>query len=318
MRPAQYIALYIAGGLVLIGSHVIGLVLMAVAGLIGLAALLDRPDFWPRFKQVLAANIALALLAAPWILQILLSTGTHPGLLKLHAGDIVWMVFNMAGFPGLGQLSKPFEIILFLLAGSAILLCWLNNRRTLGLMLLPLIVILPLTLAAPHLLRPVLENRVVLPIALGIAMGFGVAVSHIPVRAVRLGLVAAILAAGLGSTLAEMTDRQKPDDYRGAYAFIDGNGYTGAPVLVCRNYGGAALAFERENDIFYYKPDGVLEQSRPGYWRVAAIPAVQLEVMPAAEIDSRIGGGFLLEEGLTTLFARSDRIAFVRPFCPAR
>ena len=299
----------------MIGMHAIGLVLMAIVGLIGLAALIDPRERWARLKLLIGANLAVLVLSGAWIVQILTASDDHPGLTKMPVSTLSWFIFNMTGFPALREFSKPFDIALCLFAVGAVCLAWRDRLRTQAVMLACLILLFPLVLGGMQLFRPVLENRVVLPSVIGMTMGFGVAAAYIPQRGVRLAIVALIAGAGLASTLIEMSDRKKPDDYRGAYAFIDAHGFAGAPIIVCRNYSGAALWLERENEIHYFKPDGVLEQSRPGYWQVAAIHVAPLEMMPAREIDRRLGGGYLLEEGLETMLGRPDRIALVRPWC---
>lgn len=316
LRPAGYMALYVIGGLIMIGSHVIGTVFMAIIGCVGLFAAWDAEDRAKAVRTAIIANFLLALLAAPWILHILSISDDHPGLMGKPVTLLTWYITNMSGFPGLGWVAKLIEPFFYLCAFLSIFAAWNLGRRTLSVLLFGLIILIPLSIGLLHLRQPILEDRVVLPVIVGISMGVGVALAWIRSRALQIGLIAVFVAASAASTGVEMMNHQKLDNYRGGLAMADANGFEGAAIVTCRHYSGVAILSERSDaNVYYFKPDGVLEQSRAGYWRIAAVPVHELEPKPAPEIDAWLGGGYMLENGLETMLARHDQIAFLRPWC---
>ncbi|GAB5458910.1 MAG: hypothetical protein Hens3KO_19400 [Henriciella sp.] len=315
-KQAVYAGLYIAGGLVMIGAHDIGLILMGLVGLVGLAAWRDAVKVQSAFYTFFVANLGLLILAGPWILHILMAAGSHPGLTTNSITLLPWYIGNMAGFPGLGGAAKLFELLMIGIALIGIMAAWKGQRRTLAVLLFVLVIVFPILLAGLHLYQPVLANRVILPIAIGFSAAFGVGVMYIKSGRVRHLVTVVLLAAGLISSVNELAYRQKWDDPRGAVAFAVSNEFASAPLLVCRNYTGATLVHEAPgSQIFFYHDGDVLEQSKPGYWKIAAIPISQLSHLSAREIDTWLGGGYVLANGLNEVFSGTDKIAFIRRFC---
>lgn len=315
-RLRLYAGLFVLGGLVQIGSHALGLVMMAIVGTLGLVVIYFSEDRSRTLKTYLLANIMLLVIGAAWIWQIVAMSGDHPGLEVKPVTLLIWHLLNVEGFPGLPFGAKLFELILFAVAFLAIPLMWLARKRDIAVLLIGLLIILPVSIAILHLKQPFLANRVVVPCVLGICMAFGIGASQIRSGVLRLSAIVLVCGAALLSTIYELTHHEKWEDYRGAFAIADEAGFGASPVLTCRHYSGFAVLAERSTaDVYFYKSGQLLQQSKPGYMRIAAYPLPQIGDTPVEEIDDHLGGGFLLPGGLRQLLEVEDKIVFLRPFC---
>lgn len=321
-RPAIYAALYIIGGGFAIYSHIIGLIAMALIGFSGLAGgLLSGQDNTARLRFVrawLLRNVILFVFTLPWLIAIPGASGTFPGLADgLPLSLVHWYYRNVTGFPGLANLSLPFEAILYALATLSIPIAWLSGRKGLALLLAGLIIAYPLVIMAMHLRQPIFGNRIFLPSIIGVTLGAGYALSRLkPIRAMTV--TGALLAvAAFISSAYELAHRVKLEDFPGAYAFAEQNGFDAAPTLTCVHFQtAAAWEARRQGRILYIRGSEVLHYKGPEYWQAARMGMSWLRAANAREIDAALGGGWLIEGGLEAALSNDDQVIFIRAFCP--
>lgn len=316
LKPLHYCGLYVIGSVLMIGAHSLGPILTVLAGITGLVACLDSETRVQAFKQFIMANIVLLVLGAPWALYALLGAGSHPGLAEDSLSLLPYYIGNVTGFPGMGGFSKPFEILFYLAVLGGTITAWLNGQKPLAVFLLMFSIVLVMVLAGLHARQPILANRVVLPIVIGFAAAAGVALADIKNGLARGIVFGVLFSAGLYSAVNELTHRLKWDDARGAIALIDQSGFEQAPILICRNYEGAGIGLEAPGkQIFFYLDGDVLEQTKPNYWQLSAIPVADVAQSSAAQIDARLGGGYLVEGGLDSVLSGTHQVSFIRRFC---
>lgn len=323
MRPnlhsaRTYAVFYVVGGAIAIYSHILGLIVMGLIGFASLAAGATG-DNRPRFvRDWFVRNAILFVITLPWLLAIPAATGTFPGIAGDNSPlDIQWFYRNVNGFAGLGGPGILFEALFFGLAGLSIPIAWLSGRRGLAYTLLGLIVLFPIIVLILHLRQPLLANKILLPGIIGLCLGAGYALSRLKPRLAASGIGAVLVLAAAGSSLNELGHRIKSEDYRGAFALAEANGFGEAPVITCVHF-HAAAAWENRRDgrTLHYRRGEILNYKGPEYWQAARLTMPVLRASDAFEIDAALGGGWLIPGGLEGALAGDTQALFIRPSCP--
>jgi len=317
-RPRIYNALYVIGAAIAIYSHLIGLIVMALIGFASLAAGVMGPARGRFMRGWLTRNLILLMITLPWLLQIPAASASFPGLSGTNSLiDIHWFYRNATGFPGLNGAPALIELLLYAVAALSTPLAWHSGRRGLALMLGGLIVLYPLIILGLHIRQPILSNKVLLPSILGITLGAAYTLAVLRPKLLGVALATILGMAALWSSVTELKHHIKMEDYGGAFAYVDAQGYGDAPVLTCIHFSAAAVwEARREANILYSRGSNVIHYQGRDYWQAAARSMVWLRAASAREIDAELGGGWLIEGGLATALAGQTQLAFMRPFCP--
>lgn len=316
--PRAYSLLYIIGGGVAIYSHMLGLVVMGLIGFASLGAGLIQHDPKQFLREWFIRNIILFAITLLWLVQIPSAVGTFPGLSGDNALlDIQWYYRNITGFPGLEKISILFEGLFYLAAGLSILLAWRANRRGLAVMLGCLIVLFPLVVLGLHIRQPLLANKVLLPGIIGVTLGAAYTFSRLRSDWMGLALAGIIGLAGLASSVTELRHHIKAEDYPGAFAYVDANGFAQAPILTCNHFATAAAWEARPSARFLqYRGGDIIHYQGREYWQAAARSMSWLRAASATDIDQELGGGWMIDGGLEAAFSAQPKLAFMRPNCP--
>lgn len=309
LRPNAYAALYVIGGAIAIWSHIIGLIVMALIGFASLAAGWMAGDQRIAFARAwFVRNLIVFVIVLPWLVQIPSAIATFPGVNPAPITDAPWYFRNATGFPGAGPVAIMFEALLYGLALLSLPLAWRAGRRDLGLLLGALVVVYPLLITVLHLQTAILTNRVFLPATLAIAFGAAWSLSRFRAPSAGLALAAALIAVSALSTATELRHRIKPEDYRGAYAFADAEGYGDAPVIVTASFPAtAAWAARPGQRIYFDERGGVLRYPGPGFWAIAGNSMNAFRLSSAQDMDAALGGGLLVEGGLDKALEEDER-----------
>ncbi len=305
LGPRRCAALYVIGGAIAIWSHVIGLIVMALIGFASLAAGWMAGGERLGFARAwFVRNFILLVIVLPWLVQIPSAMATFPGVNPAPVIDAPWYFRNATGFPGAGPVAILFEALLYGLALLSVPLAWRGGRRDLALLLGALIIVYPLIITALHLQTAILTNRVFLPATLAIAFGAAWSLSRLRAPRAGLALAAVLIAVSALSTANELRHRIKPEDYRGAYAFADTEGYGDAPVIVTASFPAtAAWAASPGRRVYFSERGGLLRYPGPDFWKIAGNSINAFRRSSAREIDTALDGGLLVEGGLAEALA---------------
>ncbi|MDP3460030.1 MAG: glycosyltransferase family 39 protein, partial [Hyphomonas sp.] len=201
LRPRTYAALYVLGGAIAIYSHLMGLVAMAVIGFASLASGAQGEGSRPFIRDWFVRNIILFVVVLPWLVLIPSAMSTFPGLADVSPALAHWYYRNVAGFPGLTAIGAPFELLLLAAAGLSIPVAWFARQRALAIFFLGMIIVYPLIITLLHLRpgQPILSNRAMMPILVGVPFGAAYAFAMLKPRIAGTVLALIVSAAALAS-----------------------------------------------------------------------------------------------------------------------
>jgi mannosyltransferase len=310
-----YWALYIVGGSIAIYSQILALVGMGLIAAAECGSALSTKGRLAYLRSWFLRNALLGILALPWLLSIPSATETFSGIFADHGfRELSWMFGNVSGFPGLGGIGpvvKLFELSLYIACAGGIAAAWSDGRRALSLTLGALVVVYPLSVFAIDFLRPIISNRVLLPVVIGITVATGYFLSRISPRRIGASAIGILGLTGLFSTAFELRHHVKPEDYRAAFAIADAEGFSVAPVITCID-GGAAAAYETDvaARILYYRNGETMLYPGPEYWQASSQSMKVFRASSATELDTYLGGGLLFKGGLAEALAGDNMAGF--------
>jgi len=315
-----YWALYLVGGSIAIYSQILALVGMGLIAAAECGSAIFSNGRSAHLRDWFWRNALLGLIALPWLLQIPSAVGTFPGLFAPHGfRELVWMFNNISGFPGLGGvglIAKSLEISLFIACGGGILTAWLDGKRALSLVLSFFVLVYPLGVFAIDLMSPILSNRVLLPVVIGVTISAGYLLSSIGARAIGSSAFVILGISGLVSSGIELRHRVKPEDYRTAFAIVASEGFAAAPVITCLDF-GAAAAYEAAPAarILYYRNGETMLYPGPEYFQAARQSMTVFRASSAQDLDAYLGGGLLFTGGLAEALAGDSQVVIMRLPC---
>lgn len=323
LSARAYTLLYVAGGALSVYSQLIGLVALALIGFASLAAGLVREPAGSRpvcARSWVLINLPLGLIALPWLIQIPGLSGAREAFnTDLGLRDGVWMMRNMAGFPGLGPATRLFDLVWYGLVLAGIGLSWRQRTPSLAAALAALALAYPVAILVLHSQSGILTNRVMLPAGLGAGLAAGLALSLVPGARVRAVLVATFTLAGLGSTLYEKAHRNKPEAYRAALAHLAQNDLLGQPMIACLDFTLIPLhIYNPEAPLYLVDADGaVIRYHDHTYWRILARSLRTYQGMSAQQIDAALDGDWWVPGGLDAALQQADTVIVLHPGCHA-
>lgn len=317
-RDRTYAALYILGGCIAIYSHISGLIGMAMIGFASLAAGMIGVEARKFAVSWFVRNLVLFVLVLPWLLLIPSALSTFPGLTQTPVITAHWYFRNIAGLPGIDKFGIPFELVILGAAAISIPLAWIGGKRGFATALLGLTVIYPLIIVLLHLRpeQPILSNRTMTPVIIGVAAGAGYALSMLRSKMLGIWIIAFVAAAAFASAAMAIRHTVKLDDFGTAFQYLDEMGYSDAPVVTCTDF-CAAAAWEgrRSAQIFAYVGGGLLEYRGPEYWVAAGMSMVKMREATAEQIDAELGGGWLVEGNLEEALRDEPKVAVFNVWC---
>lgn len=315
-----YWSLYLVGGCIAIYSQILALVGMGLIAAAECASAFFAQGRLAYLRGWFLRNALLGILALPWLLSIPSATETFPGIFADHGfREFLWMYGNVSGFPGLGNIGpivKLFELSLFIACAGGIAAAWSDGRRSLSLTLGALVLVYPLFVFAIDFFRPIISNRVLLPVVIGVTVAAGYLLSRISSRRIGASAIGILGLTGLFSTAVELRHHIKPEDYRAAFAIAAAEGFSVAPVITCLDF-GAAAAHETNPSarILYHRYGETMLYPGPEYWHAASQSMNVFRASSATEIDTYLGGGLLFKGGLSEALAGHNIAAFIRLPC---
>lgn len=318
LSERTYAVLYVAGAAFAIYSHITALIAMAVISF-GALYVGTRGEGDRAFARAwFIRNVVLFVLVLPWLVLIPSAMGTFPGLSPAEPILIHWFYRNVAAFPGLGTIGRPFEVALLVMAILSVPVAWLSGKRALAAFFLALLVIYPLIVLGLHL-RPdqqILSNRSMMPVLIGVAAAAGFSLSMVRSRRLGTALAAILVATAFASALSGLRHNVKLDDYGGALEYADTQGFGDAPVVTCDHFSAAAIWENRRTARIYdYRGGDVIHYKGPGYWQAARMSMVKLRPATAEQVDAELGGGWKVPGGLPAILEDEPRVAVMNVWC---
>lgn len=316
----KYPLLYVLGGAIAIYSQLTGLIEMAVIGFAALAAIALHKKPWPGVRTWFLANFTLLLITLPWLLEIPDALGTFPGLPnRIPLTEIHWHVRTAVGYPGLAPihlLRLGADALLFAAAIGGAFLAWRQDRKSIALSIVALVVAYPLIITLEHMRDPVVHVRMFIPVSIGLVFGAGYALATLRDRRLALASFGVFAMLGLASAVNELAHHSKQEDYGAAFAFLDAEGYDRAPVITCLDY-SAAAAWEARPDATIYAvlEDDAIRYPGPRFWRAVEMTMVEYRKASTREIDAFLGGGLIVEGGVDEIVSTQQRVALLQTGC---
>ncbi len=316
LKPRTYVALYIFGALVAIYSHLLGLVTIGLVSGIALFFALQKRALMDAGKTWLLMNIVVFVLSLPWLIQIPANMGFQGLNNAVSIKESIWYYKMITGFPGLGLLDLLVTALYYLVGGLGLAAAWTKGQRSLALCLLALLAVYPVILFGLSLNRPLLGARTLIPATLAFAAAAGLGLSYLKHKNTMYGLIGVLALGGLFSSINLVTHPVKPENYKGAFALIDREGYTDAPVLTCLDMSaGATWETRPGTEVYMQNYGGLLEFEGPQFWEVSSMSRVVLRNTTAQNIVDFLGRDILIDGGIEEAFADDEKLVFIRPFC---
>jgi uncharacterized membrane protein len=160
-RPWVYSGLYIFGALIAVYAHFVGSVYLLAINLACIVIFLH--DFQPdRFWRWFVENLLVAFASIPWLLQVLSTGRTFPGLgvINLDAKVLAFVVRNAMGYAGLPPVFDiPVMVLLFGLAVGGVWATWREKRHFFALVSLAGLVLYPAIILGLNLKTPIIAAR---------------------------------------------------------------------------------------------------------------------------------------------------------------
>lgn len=318
LRPLTYAILYLLGGVIAVYCHFLGLVGMAAISFSVFAVSLLRGPVWPNSRSWLLINSVMFVLALPWLAQISAYMGFGGINARVTLFETAWYLMKVSGFPGLGSVGTIVSLAYCCLIGAGLIAAWLNGRHSLAAGFAGLLICYPFLLFVLSIDRPVIAARTVLPALIGVCCAAGFALAAFRNQLVAWGLTALFVIAAALSSAHHLQHPIKPENFAGAFAHIEREGFAEMPVLTCIDMSAsAAWEAKPEADIYLFRRGEIIRFPGPSYWQVARLSMTAYHKATVAEIDAYLGGGLHINGGMAQAFNTSDKIAFVRPFCEA-
>ncbi|GAB5458026.1 MAG: hypothetical protein Hens3KO_10560 [Henriciella sp.] len=318
LKPLTYAVLYLLGGVIAIYCHFMGLVGMAAISFSVLAVSLVRGPVWPKFRAWLLINSVMFVLALPWLIQIPAYMGFGGINARVTVFETAWYLMKVTGFPGLGSAGTIVSLVYCCLVGAGLIAAWLNGRYILAAGFAGVLICYPLLLIMLSFDRPIIAARIMLPVVIGVCCASGLALASFRNQLLAWGLTALFIIAAALSSAHHLAHPIKPENFTGAFAHIEREGFAEVPVLTCIDMSAsAAWETKPEADIYLFRRGEIMLFPGPRYWQIARLSMTGYYQAPVAEIDAYLGGKLHISGGMADAFITSDKIAFVRPFCEA-
>jgi hypothetical protein len=321
-RPWVYSGLYIFGALIAVYAHFVGSVYLLAINL-ACVVVFVWDDFQPsRFWRWFVQNLVVALASIPWLLQVILTGRTFPGLGISNLDGIVlaFVVRNAVGYAALPRVfDVPVMVLLFGLAVGGVWATWREKRHFFAFVGLGGLVLYPAIILGLNLKTSIMATRVFLPAVLPVTTLAGAMLSMLAIP--RLGwCIASFLAiAGLSASASEHFHRTKHDDPRATLVAAAQQGYADAPILTCHFYDAIAVYVAAEElmrnvRILTFQGNDVLrfDERSFGFVNMSMAKAFKSS---ASDLDTYLGGGYLYVGGLAEALRGEAKVAFVSGEC---
>jgi hypothetical protein len=316
-RRLRYAAFYVFGGALAVYAQVVSLVFLAMANLplLGLLAMhraQRKALFW-----LIGANLALAVVSAPWLMSLLSVMGGFTGLRPQPASAGLWFWSTDIGYPGApGWAKKPALLLLLAVMAYGAWRARRAENAPLVTAALATVFLYPLALIALNTRMPILEHRVFTPCAVGAALLFGFAVAEISRPGLRYLVLLTLLALAAVSLVTEHRLRVKPEDDVQAFALIDQAGYRGAPILTC-DFSPALTAHLTApgRPVFFITPEGPVRMDKR-FPRALAMSVKPLRSAGAPQF-ARYLGDAADTRATSAIFQQADRAVLLDAGCDA-
>jgi hypothetical protein len=266
---------------------------------------------------LVGANLALAVVSAPWLISLMSVMGGFTGVRPQTASAGLWFWTNDIGYPGApGWASKPALLLLLAVLGYGGWRAGRSENAALAAAALATVFLFPLALIALNTRMPILEHRVFTPCAVGAALLFGIAVAQISSPRLQYLVLLSSLALAAVSVVMEHRTGVKPEDDAQAFALIDQAGYRSAPILTC-NFFPALTAHltAPARPVFFITPDGPVRMDER-FPRTFAMSIKRLKSASAPQFAPYLGDA-ADTRATSAIFQQADRAVLLKAACNA-